>query len=87
MSECQYSYAKWNDVLLKTNWPFCMQVIRLLVAILCVFFFSWGPNIVWETLYGLINTPQYAGDFVDAFYLLSYAHSALNPITYGFFSE
>ena len=68
-----------------------MQVIKMLVAIILIFVVCWAPITVnnllvaFKILPGLhIGSLKYMR---EAFHIMSYANSCVNPIVYGFMSK
>ncbi|WAR23819.1 CCKAR-like protein [Mya arenaria] len=67
------------------------QVIKMLVAVVVVFIICWAPILINNVLVAFeflpeLNIPPYKY-MREAFHLLSYANSCVNPIVYGFMSR
>ncbi|KAG8183833.1 hypothetical protein JTE90_025716 [Oedothorax gibbosus] len=64
------------------------QVIKMLILVIILFLVCWGPRLIMHTMikYGLTHFTEHAYNMRVAFYLMSFIHSAVNPIIYGFMS-
>ncbi|GFT21026.1 galanin receptor type 2, partial [Nephila pilipes] len=64
------------------------QVIKMLILVIILFLLCWGPRLIMHAMikYGLSDFSEYAYHMRVAVYLLSFTHSAINPIIYGFMS-
>nr|WHL35492.1 elevenin receptor 1 [Aplysia californica] len=67
------------------------QVIKMLVAVILVFVICWAPILISNTLtaFGYLHHLNYGylKPMRQAFYLMAYANSCINPIIYGFMSR
>ncbi|XP_025111286.1 G-protein coupled receptor 54-like [Pomacea canaliculata] len=67
------------------------QVVKMLVAVVALFALCWGPIIVNNVLvaFGLLEELHLGSlkPMRQAFWLLAYLNSCLNPIVYGFMSK
>ena len=68
-----------------------LQVIKMLVLVIILFAFCWGPLLIDNVLvaFGVLN--QYHYGYLkymrQAFSLMAYANSCVNPIVYAFMSR
>ncbi|GIY50851.1 galanin receptor type 2 [Caerostris extrusa] len=64
------------------------QVIKMLILVIILFLLCWGPRLVMHAMikHGLNNFTVHMYNMRVAAYLLSFTHSAINPIIYGFMS-
>lgn len=60
----------------------------MLILVIALFLGCWGPRLIMHVIikYGLSNFTNYEYNLRVGAYLLSFAHSAINPIIYGFMS-
>lgn len=60
----------------------------MLILVIILFLVCWGPRLIMHTMikYGLTYFTEHAYNMRVAFYLMSFVHSAVNPIIYGFMS-
>lgn len=67
------------------------QVVKMLVAVVCLFVLCWTPLLVSNVLtsFGYLDYLHhgYLKPLRTAFHLLAYANSCVNPIVYGFMSR
>ncbi|GIY13848.1 g_PROTEIN_RECEP_F1_2 domain-containing protein [Caerostris darwini] len=66
---------------------FCL-VIKMLILVIILFLLCCGPRLVMHAMikHGLNNFTVHMYNMRVAAYLLSFTHSAINPIIYGFMS-
>lgn len=81
------------------NWPsiitialhILLQVIKMLVAVVIVFIICWAPILINNILVAFAVLPELSIPpykyMREAFHLMSYANSCVNPIVYGFMSR
>ncbi|KFM78675.1 Galanin receptor type 2, partial [Stegodyphus mimosarum] len=64
------------------------QVIKMLILVIALFMICWGPRLIMHVAikHGLSNFTYHVYNLRVSAYLLSFAHSAINPIIYGFMS-
>ncbi|KAF8794534.1 Galanin receptor type 2 like protein [Argiope bruennichi] len=64
------------------------QVIKMLILVIILFLLCWGPRLIMHAMikHGLSNFTVHVYNMRVAAYLLSFTHSAINPIIYGFMS-
>ncbi|XP_071039723.1 galanin receptor type 1 [Parasteatoda tepidariorum] len=64
------------------------QVIKMLILVIILFLVCWGPRLIMHVIikHGLNSFTDHIYNLRVAAYLLSFAHSAINPIIYGFMS-
>lgn len=64
------------------------KVIKMLILVIVLFHGCWGPRLIINALikYGLSTFTVHTYRLRVAAYLLSFSHSAINPIIYGFMS-
>nr|XP_042900361.1 cholecystokinin receptor type A-like [Parasteatoda tepidariorum] len=64
------------------------QVIKMLILVIILFLMCWGPRLIMHVIikHGLNSFTDHIYNLRVATYLLSFAHSAINPIIYGFMS-
>lgn len=72
-------------------WLFLFQVVKMLVAVVSVFILCWAPILINNILVSFailpeLHVPPYKY-MREAFHLMSYANSCVNPIVYGFMSR
>ncbi|XP_071119192.1 QRFP-like peptide receptor isoform X2 [Haliotis cracherodii] len=74
-----------------TRKQFTFQVIKMLVAVIVLFAACWGPIMVNNLLvsFGVLEQLSlgYLKPMRQAFWLMSYFNSCVNPIVYGFMSK
>lgn len=70
---------------------YILQVIKMLIAIIVVFIICWAPILVNNVLVSFEILPflhiGYYKHMREAFYVMAYANSCVNPIVYGFMSK
>jgi len=66
------------------------QVVKMLIVVVLLFAICWGPVLINNVLVaaGVLSQLHYGylKPLRQAFYLLSYLNSCLNPLVYGFMS-
>ncbi|XP_054706733.1 galanin receptor type 1-like, partial [Uloborus diversus] len=65
------------------------QVIKMLILVIVLFMICWGPRLIMHVLikHGLSTFTVHVYNLRIAVYLLSFIHSAINPVIYGFMSS
>ncbi|XP_059149400.1 cholecystokinin receptor-like, partial [Physella acuta] len=67
------------------------QVIKMLVAVIVVFIVCWAPILISNALtaFGYLHPLNYGylKPMRQAFYVLAYCNSCINPVIYGFMSK
>ena len=70
---------------------FLLQVIKILVIVISLFVVCWSPVLIDNVLraFGVVEKYNYGWlkHMRQAFSLMSYANSCVNPIVYGFMSK